>query len=500
MDTITIVSSLVFYLVIWAFIHVITSNLRSRKSAARLPPGPYSFPIIGNLHQLGEKPHQSFAKLSKTYGPLMFLKLGSKATILVSSADVAREVLQRYDQLFSSRAAPTAAQALDHHKISMVWLPVLSQWRNIRKMCKENIFATPRLDASQGLRQEKLRELCEYLHKSSVSRKAVNVGDAAFTTSLNLMSRTLFSKDFANYDSNSSQELREVAWGVMKNVGASNLSDYFPVLQRIDPQGIMRDTKFYFQRLFDIFDDIIDERLQVRGTSEAKQKDLLEALLDHSIKNESEFNRNDLKHLLLDLFVAGIDTTSATVEWAMTELLRSPDKIAKARAELKEVIGEKEGVQESDISRLPYLQAVIKETFRLHPPAPLLVPHKADEDVEINGFIVPKDIQVLVNVWASGRDPTMWSDPENFEPERFLGSDIDVRGQHFELIPFGAGRRICPGLPLAYRMVHLMLASLIHNIDWKLEDGMKPEDLDMEEKFGLTIQKALPLKAIPVKL
>ena len=125
------------------------------------------------------------------------------------------------------------------------------------------------------------------------------VGDGAFTTSLNLISRTLFSKDFANYDSNSSQELREVAWGVMKNVGASNLSDYFPVLQRIDPQGIMRDTKFYFQRLFDIFDDIIDERLQVRGTSEAKQKDLLEALLDHSIKNESEFNRNDLKHLLL---------------------------------------------------------------------------------------------------------------------------------------------------------------------------------------------------------
>ena len=198
--------------------------------------------------------------------------------------------------------------------------------------------------------------------------------------------------------------------------------------------------------------------------------------------------------------MAGIDTTSATVEWAMTELLRSPDRIAKARAELKEVIGEKEGVQESDISRLPYLQAVIKETFRLHPPAPLLIPHKADEDVEINGFIVPKNIQVLVNVWASGREPTMWSDPENFEPERFLGSDIDVRGQHFELIPFGAGRRICPGLPLAYRMVHLMLASFIHNIDWKLEDGMKPEDLDMEEKFGLTIQKALPLKAIPVKL
>ena len=198
--------------------------------------------------------------------------------------------------------------------------------------------------------------------------------------------------------------------------------------------------------------------------------------------------------------MAGADTTSTTVEWAMAELLRSPDKFAKARAELKEIIGQEEAVQESDISRLPYLQAVIKETFRLHPAAPLLVPHKANEDVEINGYIVPKNTQVLINAWASGRDPTTWSDPEIFEPERFLDRDIDARGQHFELIPFGAGRRICPGLPLGYRMVHLMLASFIYNIDWKLEDGMKPEDLDMEEKFGLTVQKAWPLKAIPVKL
>nr|XP_027084833.1 LOW QUALITY PROTEIN: geraniol 8-hydroxylase-like [Coffea arabica] len=496
----TIVSSLVISFVIWVCIYVLASNSRPRKSAARLPPGPYSFPIIGNLHQLGKKPHQSFAKLSRTYGPLMSLKLGSKTTILVSSATVAREVLQKYDRMFSSRAIPTAVQALDHHKFSLVWLPPSSQWRNMSKMCKDNIFATPRLDANQGLRQEKLQELRDYLRRSSHSRKAVIVGDAAFTTSLNLISRTLFSKDFANYDSDSSQELKEIVWGVMKAAGAPNLSDYFPVLQMIDPQGIMRDSKFYFQKLFDISDDIINERLQVRGTSEAKKNDLLEALLDHSIKNEFEFGRNDLKHLLLELIVAGTETNSTTVEWAMAELLRSPDKIAKAKAELKEVIGQKEVVQESDISRLPYLQAVIKETFRLHPAGPLLVPRKANDDVEINGYIVPKNTQVLVNVWASGRDPTTWSDPKIFEPKRFLGSEIDVRGQHFELIPFGAGRRICPGLPLAYRMVHLMLAAFIHNIDWKLEEGMKPEDLDMDEKFGLSVHKALPLEAIPVKL
>ena len=198
--------------------------------------------------------------------------------------------------------------------------------------------------------------------------------------------------------------------------------------------------------------------------------------------------------------MAGTDTTSATVEWAMAELLRSPEKMARARAELREIIGEEETVRESDISRLPYLQAIVKETFRLHPAAPLLVPHKAEADVEINGYVVPKNARIIVNVWASGRDSGTWSDPETFSPERFLHSEIDARGQHFELIPFGAGRRICPGLPLAYRMVHLMVAAFVHNYDWKLEDEMKPEDMDMEEKFGATVQKAMPLNAIPVKL
>lgn len=199
--------------------------------------------------------------------------------------------------------------------------------------------------------------------------------------------------------------------------------------------------------------------------------------------------------------MAGNDTTSSTVEWAMAELLHNPQKLAKARYELLEVIG-RDGdgtVQESDMSRLPYLQAIIKETLRLHPAAPFLVPHKAEEDVEIEGFLVPKNAQILVNVWATGRDSSIWVEPESFVPERFLDSEIDFKGQHFELIPFGSGRRICPGLALAHKMMHLMLSSLIYSFEWKLEGEMKAEDIDMGEEFGLTIQKAVALKAIPVK-
>ncbi|CAI9101631.1 OLC1v1038999C1 [Oldenlandia corymbosa var. corymbosa] len=500
MNIITILYSAALYFLIWLCIYVLTSKLRSRKSA-KLPPGPFQFPIIGNLHQISKKPHQSFAKLSKTYGPLMSVRLGRKHTIIVSSAEVAREVLQKNDSICSTRSVPNAAETLDHNKFSMAWLPPSTQWRNMRKMCREQVFSTQRLDSSQSLRQEKLKELRDYVNSCSNSWKSVEIGEAAFITSLNLMSRTLFSVDFANYDSDSTQELRDAVWGVMKNVGAPNLSDYFPVLRLIDPQGIMRSARTSFQNLFDIFDRLINERkLVVGGSSEMKKNDLLEALLDENIKNESEFSIDVLKHLLLDLFVAGIDTTSSTVEWAMAELLRSPKWMEKVRKELKQVIGEEGVVQESDISRLPDLQAVVKETFRLHPAAPFLVPHKATEDVEINGYTVPKNTEILVNAYAVGRDERTWSEPEMFKPERFLDSEIDVKGKHFELIPFGGGRRICPGLPLAYRMVHLMLASLIHNIDWKLEGEIRPQDLDMDEMFGLTIQKALPLKAIPLKL
>lgn len=185
----------------------------------------------------------------------------------------------------------------------------------------------------------------------------------------------------------------------------------------------------------------------------------------------------------------------------MAELIRHPEKMSKLRNELGSFVEENGPIEESDISRLPYLQAVVKETFRLHPVVPFLLPHKASSDVEINGYTVPKNAQILVNIWASGRDPSNWADADKFVPERFLSENkgVDFRGQDFELIPFGAGRRICPGLPLANRMVHQMLVTFVGNFEWKLE-GIKVEEMDMEENFGLTLQKAIPLRAIPTKL
>lgn len=183
----------------------------------------------------------------------------------------------------------------------------------------------------------------------------------------------------------------------------------------------------------------------------------------------------------------------------MAELLRAPKVMSKVKEEVNQVIGKGNQVKESDIDRLPYLQAIVKETYRLHPAAPLLIPRRAIVDVEINGrYTIPKGSQILVNVWAISRDPSVWEDPSEFIPERFLGSSVDFKGRDFELVPFGGGRRICPGLPLATRMIQLMLGSLIHNFEWKLENDVTPETMNMDEKFGITLQMAEPLRVIPV--
>lgn len=204
---------------------------------------------------------------------------------------------------------------------------------------------------------------------------------------------------------------------------------------------------------------------------------------------------------LQDLFTAGTDTSSSTVEWALAELIRHPEILAKAQRELDSVVGPGRLVSELDLPNLPYLQAIIKETFRLHPSTPLSLPRMAAEDCEINGYFIPKDSTLLVNVWAIARDPNVWPEPLEFRPSRFLpGSEhahIDVRGNDFEVIPFGAGRRICAGMSLGLRMVQFMTATLVHAFNWALPDGQLAEKLDMEEAYGLTLQRAVPLTVHP---
>lgn len=200
------------------------------------------------------------------------------------------------------------------------------------------------------------------------------------------------------------------------------------------------------------------------------------------------------------LFTAGTETTTSTIEWAMAELLHNPQALLEARRELQKTIGRGNLVEESNVTCLPYLQAIVNETLRLHPPAPFLIPRKAEADIEVHNFVVPKGTQLFINAWVIGRDPNFWEEPDLFRPERFIRSEMDVKGRDFGLIPFGGGRRICPGLPLAMRMLYSMLGTLINSFDWELEDGFTPENLNMDENFHFVLQKSQPLRAIPYSI
>ncbi|XP_078430687.1 geraniol 8-hydroxylase-like [Wolffia australiana] len=383
-------------------------------------------------------------------------------------------------------------------------------WRALRKICNAHIFNSQRLDESKDLRQRKVRELVSVLQARARKGEPVDVGRAALTVTINLMSSTIFSEDMARYEEDSSADFKHLLRQSSVAVASPNISDYFPLLQSLDLQGRRQRASQTAQKLKDVFSIKIDDRQSSRQSRDISEpEDFLDVLLD-AISAE-ELNRPPVEALLLDLFGAGSETTSSTVEWAMAELLRNPKAMETAREEVASVMegsGE-DAVGESDITRMPYLQDVVKETLRLHPPAPVFIPRRASETVDLaaddkckSSYTVPTDTRILINAWAIGRDPTTWgSDADLFRPERFTAGErghVEYKGHHMEFIPFGGGKRICPGLPLASRMMHLLLANLIWFFEWRLPEGTLPADVCMEEEFGVTLSKAEPLLAIPV--
>ncbi|KAK1388102.1 Geraniol 8-hydroxylase [Heracleum sosnowskyi] len=202
-----------------AFTLVSIPRIRA-KATQKLPPGPFPLPIIGNIHKLGKHPHKSLANLAQVYGPIMRLKLGHMTTIVISSSTTARQVLRKQDIAFSNRPLPDAVRALDHNKYSAVWLPVGCQWRSLRKIMSTNIFTANKLDSNQHLRSQKVRDLITYCEKCSQTGEAVDIGGAAFLTSLNLMSNTIFSKDMIDsYENSEAKVFRDLVWNTMVEIG-----------------------------------------------------------------------------------------------------------------------------------------------------------------------------------------------------------------------------------------------------------------------------------------
>ncbi|CAO2144492.1 unnamed protein product [Urochloa humidicola] len=468
-------------------------------SRRNLPPGPRPLPVIGNLLSLGALPHRSLVHLADRHGPIMALRLSSVTTVIASSAAAARDVLQRHDAALSGRSLPDGTHAFAHYTHSMGWLPASNpRWRVLRKVCSAELFAPHRLATNQSLRQDKVQRLVSHVERLAYGGAPVTIRRLAFATSLNLLSCMIFSEDVAELDDggeaagSSAASFKGMLAELNATIGLPNVSDFFPEVARLDPQGIRRRIEGLFERLHATINDNIERRLRERAVAAGREPltsiNFLDVLLDYRGTDDGRgFDHQTLLSLISDLFSDGTDTSATTVEWAMAELLLNPKSMARARSELVQVLRSKPEVEESDIGQLKYLQAIIKETFRIHPPAPLLLPHEAEADTPIRSgrYTVPKGARVVVNVWAIGHDGEAWPEPEKFMPERFLEEEnggaagVCFRGRDFELLPFGSGRRMCPGMPLAMQMVHLMLASLLHPFEWR----MVPKD----EKNGLDI-------------
>ncbi|KAL6348501.1 hypothetical protein AAG906_009961 [Vitis piasezkii] len=429
--------------------------LRPSSHATKLPPGPTGLPILGSLLQIGKLPHRSLARLAKIHGPLITLRLGSITTVVASSPQTAKLILQTHGQNFLDRPAP---EAIDSPQGTIGWIPADHVWRSRRRVCISHLFTSQSLDSLQHLRYKKVEQLLQHIRKHCVSGTPVDIGLLTSAINLNVLSNAIFSVDLVDPGFESAQDFRDQVWGIMEGAGKFNISDYFPMFRRFDLLGVKRDTFSSYKRLYEISLNPM-----------SRNDDFLDVILDQCQEDGSVFNSDNIQ----ELFYAGSDTSTITTEWAMTELLRNPRLMQKVRQELSEVIGQ-----------TPSGWA-------------LLLPFKAKNDVELCGFTIPSNSHVLVNMWAIARDPGYWEDPSSFLPERFLGSKIDYRGQDYEYIPFGAGRRICPGIPLAIRMVQLVLASIIHSFNWKLPEGTTPLTIDMQEQCGATLKKAIPLSAIP---
>lgn len=484
--------------------------LHKRRRAAAdprpLPPGPRPWPVVGNLLHLGPKPHQSMAELARVHGPLMHLKMGFVHVVVAASASVAEQFLKIQDANFSSRPPNSGAKYVAYNYQDLVFAPYGPRWRLLRKICAVHLFSAKALDDFVHVRQEEARVLTLALARSGET--PAYVGQMVNVCATNAISRVMIGRRVVEHEEGGgdakAEEFKAMVVELMVLAGVFNIGDFIPQLESLDLQGVVKKMKKLHSRFDAFLSAILEEhKIDVSRTNEA-YVDLLTTLVSLKDVDDSKGGRltdTEIKALLLNLFAAGTDTTSSTVEWAIAELLRHPKILAQAQQELDTVVGKDRLVCEHDLAHLTFLQATVKETLRLHPSTPLSLPRIAQESCEINGYLIPKDSTLLVNVWAIGRDPDVWENPLEFRPDRFLPGgqrpNADVRGNDFELIPFGSGRRICAGMSLGIRMVQLLTATLIHAFDFHLVNGQLAQNLNMEEAYGLTLQRAEPLVVYP---
>lgn len=467
-----------------------------------LPPGPPCLPFIGNLLQFDTaSPHLYLWKLAKKYGPLMSMKLGSRPVLVVSSAKMAKEVLKTHDLTFSSRPEFLGLQKLSYSGLDVAFAPYGESWRETRKICVLHLLSNKQVQSFTPVREDEV--FCMIRRISDLARSnhdnLTNLSEIVLSFTSSLICRIAFGKKFDDQEGSEVKKFDELMYEAQAMQGGLFVSDYLPSFSWVDKlSGMATRLEKTFQKLDSFYQELIDEHLKP-NSSKSMNKDILDILIQLKEEQSSslELTLDHIKAVLMNIFVAGTDTSAATIIWAMTSLIKTPNAMKKVQEEIRDRVGHKGRVDEDDLGKLPYLKAVIKEILRLYPPAPLLLPRETMKSCVLEGYEIQPKTLVYINACAIARDPEYWENPIEFCPERFLNSSVDVKGQDFELIPFGSGRRNCPGMSLGLATVELGLANLLYSFDWELPRGVKAEDIDTDVLPGITMHKKNALCLVP---
>ncbi|RDX60973.1 Cytochrome P450 82A4, partial [Mucuna pruriens] len=500
-----------------------------------------AWPIVGYLLLLsGSKtPHRTLGALTNKYGPIFSIKLGAKKALVISNWEIAKECFTTNDTAVSSRPKLVAVEHMGYNHAILGFAPYGPYWRELRKITTLEILSSRRVEQLQHVRVSELQNSTKELFDVWCSKKnesgyaLVELNQWFSHLTFNMVLRMVVGKRYfsaTTVDDEKAQRCVKAVTEFMRLLGVFTVGDAIPYLRWFDFGGHEKAMKETAKEFDSILSEWLEEHRQNRALDKNVDQvqdflDVMISLLDgktidgtdadtmikstvlvciyvsvdvYKIVSTGYFNLDLTKSSILtvDTVIAGGTNTSNTaLTWAICLLLRNPFALEKVKAELDIQVGQQRCLSEYDIGKLTYLQAIVKETLRLYPPGPLSGPREFTENCTLSGYNIQKGTRLITNIWKIHTDPNVWSDPLEFKPERFLTThkDIDVKGQHFELLPFGSGRRICPGISFGLQMVHFTLASFLHSFEIS---NPSTETLDMTETFGLTNTKATPLEIL----
>ncbi|KAL3360122.1 hypothetical protein AABB24_016561, partial [Solanum stoloniferum] len=465
-----------------------------------VPPGPKGLPFIGNLHQFDSlTPHIYFWKLSKKYGKIFSLKLGSTPIVVVSSAKLAKEVLKTQDLVFCSRPSHLGQQKLSYNGRDIVFQRYNDCWREMRKISVIHLFSHKKVKLFSPIREDEVSRMIKKISQQASVSQITNLSNLMISLSTTIICRVAFGIRF-DEEAHEKRRFDELLEESATMLTSFYVSDFFSYLGWIDKlAGLTNRLEKNFKDLDEFYEELVEKHVDP-NRPKSMEGDILDLLLQ--LKKDKltpiDLTLEDIKAIVMNVLLAGSDTSAAAVIWTMTALMKNPKAMKKVQEEMRKSFKKKRDIlNEDDIQNLPYFKAVIKESFRLYPSVPLLLPRESMEKSILEGYEIQPGTIIHVNAWAIARDPEIWENPEEFIPERFLNSDIDFKGQDFELIPFGAGRRGCPGIALGVASMELALSNLLYAFDWELPCGMKKEDIDTNVKPGITMHKKNDLCLIP---